>query len=226
MRAERRLRTWRDEAKPLKTNATGGCLAYHTESLNEYVRQQVNILAGHHELLLSTVASYHGLAMSAVTISCQKSYNREHGIRCRGRNQGKTKSKNGQTSHCRRCCASQTTEVDGWPLQRTHLSEYPNNDWESWVWVKIYWQGHLVQFRRLSLETKSQTTPNFQTKLREISERVYGCCSTKRSLANADVGVHGPRPSTTYWRFDNDGQVEKNTCRPMTSLLSSVRQVE
>ena len=44
---------------------------------NKYVWQQVNILAGHQELLLSTVNSYHGLAMSAVMIRCQKSYHRE-----------------------------------------------------------------------------------------------------------------------------------------------------
>ena len=30
----------------------------------------------------------------------------------------------GRASHCRRCGALQTTEVDGRPLQRRHLSEY------------------------------------------------------------------------------------------------------
>ena len=35
-----------------------------------------------------------------------------------------TTSRNGRTSHCRRCRASQTTEVDVWLLQRRHLSQY------------------------------------------------------------------------------------------------------
>ena len=37
-------------------------------------------------------------------------------------NHGGTTSRNGQASHCRRCCASQITEVDGRSLQRRCLS--------------------------------------------------------------------------------------------------------
>ena len=37
-------------------------------------------------------------------------------------NQEGTLSRNGQASHCRRCCASQTTGVD--PTQRRRLSDY------------------------------------------------------------------------------------------------------
>ena len=36
-----------------------------------------------------------------------------------------TTSRNRQASHCRHCCASQTIEVDGQPVQRRRLSEYP-----------------------------------------------------------------------------------------------------
>ena len=42
-------------------------------------------------------------------------------------NQGGTTSRDGQASHCRRCYASQTIEVDGRPLQWRRLSEYPND---------------------------------------------------------------------------------------------------
>ena len=40
---------------------------------------------------------------------------------------GGTTTRNGQASHSRRCCASQTTEVDGRPLQWRHPLEYPND---------------------------------------------------------------------------------------------------
>ena len=36
-------------------------------------------------------------------------------------NHGRTASSNEQASHCRRCCASQTTEIDGRPSQRRRL---------------------------------------------------------------------------------------------------------
>ena len=38
-------------------------------------------------------------------------------------NHGWTTSRNEQASHCCRCCVSQTTEVDGQPLQRRRLWE-------------------------------------------------------------------------------------------------------
>ena len=48
---------------------------------------------------------------------------------------GRTTSRNGQATYCRRCCASQTTKVDGRPLQRRWVSEYPNDAWASRVLV-------------------------------------------------------------------------------------------
>ena len=36
-------------------------------------------------------------------------------------NRGGATSRNGPASHCRRCCASRATEVDGRPLQRRRL---------------------------------------------------------------------------------------------------------
>ena len=36
---------------------------------------------------------------------------------------GMTTSRNGQASHCRQCCASQTTEVDDQPSQQRGLSD-------------------------------------------------------------------------------------------------------
>ena len=49
-RPGRWLRICRDKSKPLKTNATGGCLEYRIESIqrtNSYVWQHGNIIAGH-----------------------------------------------------------------------------------------------------------------------------------------------------------------------------------
>ena len=40
---------------------------------------------------------------------------------------GRTISKNGQTRHCRRCCALQATEVEGRPSQQMRLLEYPHD---------------------------------------------------------------------------------------------------
>ena len=53
--------------------------SFKEHKTNEYAWQQVNILARSQELLLSTVASYHDLVMSAVTIRCQ---NMEQNIDC------------------------------------------------------------------------------------------------------------------------------------------------
>ena len=44
-------------------------------------------------------------------------------------NHGGTTSRNGQASHCRHCCASQTTEAYGRQLQQRRLSEYSNDAW-------------------------------------------------------------------------------------------------
>ena len=79
VRAGRRLCILGSESKPLWTNATGGCLAYHTRNTktNENVWQQVIIIAVRQELLLPSVANYHDSVMSVVAIRCQKSNCRE-----------------------------------------------------------------------------------------------------------------------------------------------------
>ena len=74
-------RIWRRECKPLKTNATGECLAYHTWSTkrtNMYSNRSA-YLPDVRSLYCqpSNVASYRGSAMSAVTTRCPKSYFKE-----------------------------------------------------------------------------------------------------------------------------------------------------
>ena len=63
-------------------------ISYREHKTSECVWQQVDILARRRELLLSGVASYHGLATSVVVIRCWRSYYREQwvdGCRRRGR---------------------------------------------------------------------------------------------------------------------------------------------
>ena len=52
-------------------------ISYAEHKTNEYVWQQVNILAGHQEILLSVVVICHGSTMPAVMMHCQNSYYRE-----------------------------------------------------------------------------------------------------------------------------------------------------
>ena len=47
-------------------------ICYRQHKTNEYVQQQVNIIAGRQELLLSIVAGYHDSAMSVVMIRCRR----------------------------------------------------------------------------------------------------------------------------------------------------------
>ena len=44
VRAVRWLRIWRDESKPFKTNAAGGCLAYHTKNTKQIYMTTVQCL--------------------------------------------------------------------------------------------------------------------------------------------------------------------------------------
>ena len=108
-------RIWSGESRPLKTNATGGCLACHTEGI-----KQTNIYGnrslsspdvGSFYCQSSSVASWHGLAMSVMVIRCRISYYKEQWMVVV--NHGRTTSRNKQTSQCGHCCASQMTEVDG-----------------------------------------------------------------------------------------------------------------
>ena len=78
VRAGRLRRIARGESRLLQTNATGGCLAYHTESLkqtNMYGNRSISspdIRRCYRQL--TSVASYHDSAMSVVMIRCQRSY--------------------------------------------------------------------------------------------------------------------------------------------------------
>ena len=50
----------------------------------------------------------------------------------------------------------------------------------------------------------------------EITERAFGCCMTKGSIiGKADVGRRSWYLTLKKWRFGNDGQVEKNTRKPV-----------
>ena len=52
-------------------------VSYREHKTNEYVWQQVIIHTGRQELLLSSVASYHGSAVSLMMVRCQRSYYEE-----------------------------------------------------------------------------------------------------------------------------------------------------
>ena len=69
----------------------------------------------------SRVASYHGSAMSTVTIACRKSYSKEqYMVVVTDRiNRGRAISECGQASYCRHYCASQPTEASVGVPQRS-----------------------------------------------------------------------------------------------------------
>ena len=106
----------------LKTTCTGGCLAYRTENKkpNEYIWQQVDILAGRHELLLSTVASYHGSATSVIVMRCRILYYKKQWMAVVTEedfvDHWRSTSRNGQASRCRHCCGDicPSTPNDAW----------------------------------------------------------------------------------------------------------------
>ena len=85
---------------------------------NKYVWQQVNILGGHQQLLLSTVkrrrfswfdhVCHHDTLPKII---------RQGTLVGSPRKSWREASRTGQASQCCRCCASQTAEVDGRPLQ-------------------------------------------------------------------------------------------------------------
>ena len=106
-------------------------VSYRQHKTNEYVWQQVSILAGCHALLLTTVRrrklSWFGHVCRHDTppkMSQTKSVNH-----------GRTPSNNGQASHCRHCCASLMTEADGQSSLEMHLSGHPIDAWASRVLV-------------------------------------------------------------------------------------------
>ena len=93
----------RIQAFEIKCYSTMIGISFGGDKTNEYVLQQELVCQS------SSVASFHGSAMSAVTIRCQKSYYRElHMIvvvEVDRVNDGGTTSRDGQASHCR-CCTS------------------------------------------------------------------------------------------------------------------------
>ena len=111
------------------------------DNTNGYVWKQANILTGRKELLLATIKrrklSWFG---HSVMIRCLKSYTigtvdgRVIGMENRVNRNGETTS---IECHCRPCCASQTTEVDGRPSQRREASVgvYLNDAWASLEFV-------------------------------------------------------------------------------------------
>ena len=118
VRAGRWLRILRDESKPLKVNATGWCLAYHTETVkrkrtNTYCNSSMyspEIRNFYYQP--SSVASYLPY-FSHVCIHYTLSKIISHGtvdgivvVDEDRKNHGGTAQGNGQAGNCRRCCAS------------------------------------------------------------------------------------------------------------------------
>ena len=107
------------------------CISHREHKTNEYVWQQVTILPGPQELLLSTVnrrkLPWFGHVCRHDTrpkIILQVSVD---GRRRRGRRlyRGRTTSMSGRASRCHNCSAFQRTGVDGGASQRKHLSRCP-----------------------------------------------------------------------------------------------------
>ena len=106
---------WRGESKPLKTNATGGCLAHHTKKIN-----QTNIY-GNRSMSLRDVRRYYCQVTQAIVVwpylatrfAAENNLTRYCG---KWSSQRKTvqvlraiTSRSGQVSHCHHCYASQMT---------------------------------------------------------------------------------------------------------------------
>ena len=115
-------------------------ISYREHKTNKNVWQQVDMLAGCQALLLSTVASYHGSAMSVIMICCRRLYDKEQWIcscrRGRPRKSWKDNVKKwtGQ-SMSSLLCITDDDRGDGQSSQQMHLSEYPNDARASWVLV-------------------------------------------------------------------------------------------
>ena len=77
----------------------------------------------------SSVANCHGSAMSAFMIRCRKLYYKEKWMDIVFAYEHRVNR--GRATGCRRCYTSRTTEVNGQPPQRRHLSEYPSDAWAS-----------------------------------------------------------------------------------------------
>ena len=132
---------WRGKFRPLETDATEECLAYHTESISPTTMCGNGSTSSPDDRSScckpSSVASYHGSVMCVVIIRCRRSYYKEMSTEDVAEedraNQGRITSGNGQASRFRYCSALQRIGTDGRPSRRRHLSGYPNDTWASWV---------------------------------------------------------------------------------------------
>ena len=110
-------------------------ISYREHNINEYVWQQVNILARCQEPLLSTVESYHGSTMSVVMTRCRRSHYKEKwmvGVAEEDHvNYGRTTSRNGQPSRCHHCCTSRIQVLMGGRHNGGVCRSTPNNAWTS-----------------------------------------------------------------------------------------------
>ena len=84
------------------------------------------------KISLSATANYRGSAMFADMMHRRKTIRTAESGRRRGRSQVTTEDIKDEwivdrpiyTSHCPRCCALQTAEIDGWPSLPMHLLEW------------------------------------------------------------------------------------------------------
>ena len=92
---ERRIQVFENKCQMLG-------ISYREHKTNEYVWQQVSIVAGPQELLLSNVASSHGSTTSVAMIRCRRSYCRapwtESVAKVDRVSRGRTTSRNGRAS--------------------------------------------------------------------------------------------------------------------------------
>ena len=76
--------------------------ALYANQMNTKIWQQVNVFAGHEELFYCPI-SYHMEERERKMVVVAEEDRVNH---------GGTTSRNGQASHCHRCCVSQTIEVE------------------------------------------------------------------------------------------------------------------
>ena len=96
-------------------------ISYGEHKTNEYVWEQVTILAGCRQLLLSTIASYHGLAICAGVIRCWKFFS-----------QGTLDG-----GHCRRLHKSVMNNIKQWTGHSMLLQFHSTNDRSRWASLSI-----------------------------------------------------------------------------------------
>ena len=127
-----RLWIWEDESKPLKTNATGGCLAYHTKNTKRTTMYGMRSISFRQTsgYLLSTSKHCNLRNLSWFGHVCRHDTQPKNlllqrtvdGSRLRGRPRKSWRDNIKEwTRHCRHCCTMQMTEVDRRPSQHRHI---------------------------------------------------------------------------------------------------------